>query len=251
VFQVNGTPLSWQGRMLARCLAAGPGALVSHRSAAALWDLEGFGPPGLVDITVAHGRCPSPSGVRLHRSRDLELAGGTKRYGVPVTGVARTLLDVAGVVPEEFDALRALDDSRRRGLVTWPELWETLAVHAGRGRRGVVRFRRILEQRHGVAVPQTRFAALVQCLLIDSGLPEPIAEFRVGPYRLDLAYPERLVGIECDGKVGHLNERAFETDPVRENYLKLEGWLILRYTWRRFTRQPQTIVTEVRQALGR
>ncbi|MGH9230174.1 MAG: hypothetical protein ACRD07_15880 [Acidimicrobiales bacterium] len=68
-------------------------------------------------------------------------------------------------------------------------------------------------------------------LLDDAGLPEPAAEHWVRGagwrYRLDLAFPPRLVGIELDGKDDHLNEVAFEVDPVRDNRLLLAGWTVL------------------------
>jgi very-short-patch-repair endonuclease len=253
VFRINGTPLTWPGRMLAGCLAAGPGAVVSHRSAAALWELESFGPPGRVDVTVPEARQPRLTGVRLHRSRAFELIGATRRQLVPVTGIARTLLDVCAAVDDDFTALRALDDARRRGLVGWPELWETLVLHARRGRPGVARFRRLLDLRAGKQVPEGVFEALVQPLLVDAGLPEfeprhwvTVAGRR---YRLDLARPVERVAVECDGRMGHGHERAFEDDRVHDNDLKLAGWLVLHYTWRRLVDNPEAIVAEVREAL--
>lgn len=254
VFRIDGTPSTWQGRMLAFCLAAGPGAVVSHRSAAALWDLDGFGPPGRVDLSLPRGRHLRATGVRLHECRDHHLAGATKRQLVPVTGIARTLLDVCAVVDDDFAGLRGLDDARRRGLVGWPELWETLVLHARRGRPGVARFRRLLDLRAGKKVPEGVFEALVQRLLVDAELPEfepghwvTVAGHR---YRLDLARAEEKVAIECDGRMGHGHERAFEADPVRDNHLKLAGWLVLHYTWRRLVENPEAIVAEVREALA-
>jgi len=254
VFRVNGTPETWQGRMLAFCLAAGSGALISHRSAAALWALEGFGPPGRVDLCLPRGRHLRASGVRLHECRDHHLAGAVKRQLVPVTGVARTLLDLCAGVEDDFEALKALDDARRRGLVGWPELWETLVLHARRGRPGVARFRRLLELRAGKRVPEGVFEALIQKLLVDAGLPEfePGYEVVVAGrrYRLDLARSREQVAVECDGRMGHGHEAAFERDRVRSNDLELAGWLVLRYTWRRLTENPEAIVAEVRQAVA-
>ncbi len=67
---------------------------------------------------------------------------------------------------------------------------------------------------------------------------------------VDITYPPpRKLALECDGRRAHLTERAFEEDRVRENDLKLDGWLVLRFTWRRLQEQPQAVVAEVRQAL--
>jgi very-short-patch-repair endonuclease len=253
VFRINGTPLTWQGRMLAFCLAVGPQAVVSHRSAAALWDLAGFGPPGRVDLTVSEDHHPRLPGARLHRSRAYDLIAATTKQQVPVTGIGRTLLDVCAAVDDDFGGLRALDDARRRGLVGWPELWETLVLHARRGRPGVARFRRLLDLRAGKQVPEGVFEALVQRLLVDAGLPEFEPRHWVTAagrrYRFDLASPREMVAVECDGRIGHGHERAFEDDRVRDNDLKLAGWLVLHYTWRRLVDNPEAIVAEVREAL--
>ena len=58
-----------------------------------------------------------------------------------------------------------------------------------------------------------------------------MAEHWVAPngkrYRIDLAYPDLKIAIECDGKLGHLNDAAFESDPKKRNALELDGWLVL------------------------
>ena len=69
-------------------------------------------------------------------------------------------------------------------------------------------------------------------------------------YRIDLAYRRPKIAIECLGKLGHLNERAFEEDPVRSNDLALDGWLQLQVTYRRLEERPQSIVAEVDTALA-
>lgn len=86
VYRINGTPLTWRGRTLAPALAAGPDAVVSHRSAAAVWGLDGFEPPQVVDITLPPGRRPRVKGTRLHQSRHYHLLGRTIRDGILVTG---------------------------------------------------------------------------------------------------------------------------------------------------------------------
>lgn len=70
-------------------------------------------------------------------------------------------------------------------------------------------------------------------------------------YRIDLAYRRPKIAIECLGKIGHLNERAFEEDPVRNNDFALDGWLQLQVTYRRKEESPAGIVAEVEAALAR
>jgi hypothetical protein len=91
-------------------------------------------------------------------------------------------------------------------------------------------------------------------LLVTAGLPEPEAEVWVTingrRYRIDLAYRRPKIAIECLGKVGHLNERAFEEDPVRSNDFALDGWLQLLVTYRRRQESPESVIAEVEQALA-
>lgn len=114
VYRMAGVPGGWHTNVMAACLAAGSGALASHLTAAALWQLDGFEQGPLVDVSVAAARRPRVDGVRLHRCRDLEHALAIRRAGIPVTGLARTVLDLAACPGDRQVALRALDAVRRR-----------------------------------------------------------------------------------------------------------------------------------------
>jgi hypothetical protein len=252
VFRYAGAPLTWAGRAMAGVLASPDGALISHLCAAHLWGLDGFRSPGIIDVTVDfHSKNRTRPGLRVHESKAFHLRGATTRKGIPCTGIARTLLDICAAVDNDYDALRALDSARRRHLVSWDELWRCLVLHAARGRNGIARYRRILVKRHGKRVPDMDIAAMTLELLLDAGLPEPESEVWAvpHPYRIDLAYPELKIAIECIGKEGHLNDVAFEYDPVRRNALLLDGWIVLEVTWRRLTEEPAEVVREVREAL--
>ncbi len=252
VYRIEGAPQTWESRALSAVLAI-DGAVLSHRSAAHLWSLEGFGPPGLIDVTVArHRKGDGHRGVRIHESKAFHLRAEVTRACIPVTGVARTILDVCAVVDDDFDALRALDWALRQRLVTWDELWRCLVLHAARGRNGVARYRRILTKRQGKRVPNERINALLLDLMLDHGLPEPVAEHPVPGtrYRVDLAYPQWKIAIECLGKDGHLNDKAFEYDPIRRNKLELKGWLIIEVTWQRLRDEPAAAIQEIREAIA-
>jgi hypothetical protein len=248
VFRIAGAPLSWEGRARAACLTTELG-LGSHLTAAHLYGHSGFGPVGRIDVTIPRHQRPAPrAGIRYHESLAYDLAGATTLKGIPVTGPARTVLDVCSVV-DDFRALAALDDTRRLKLASWPELWECLILHARRGRNGIARYRRVLDKRWGRAVPANEFARLVERLFEDADLPAPQHEFSVTVsghhYRIDLAYPDLLIAIELDGRVAHDNERSFDEDPVRRNRLELAGWLVLNFTWRRLVEDPAGLVADV------
>lgn len=256
VYRTAGSPRSWYQDVAAAVLAAGPHALASHRSAAYLWDLDGSR-AGIVDITVPrHQRPRRRVGVRVHESTDLALAAPTSRARLPVTGLVRTLIDLAGVVPRERLG-QAVDDAIRRHLTDWNEIAAVRARHARRGRNGTGKMRELLEERYGSTIPDSHFGRLVADLLVDAGLPEPEVEYDIhaadGRWlaRVDLAFPSRSVAVELDSAKYHLNEQAFEADPVRQNRVELEGWTVLRYTWKAYSRRPEVICAEVAAALRR
>lgn len=254
IHRVAGAPVTWEQRVLLAVLAAGPGALASHRSAAALWDLDGS-TQGVPEIVAPrHRRTWATELGRSHESTDLHLAEPTERLAIPCTGLVRTLVDLGAVVsPERLQ--QAIDDGIRRNLCTWEDLLHAMARHSRRGRRGVGPLRAILEECYGTNVPDSRFNRLVERLLIESGQPAPEIEHRVFDQggeelaRLDLAYPDRLVGLELDSRQHHLSAPAFEADRVRQNRLEVRGWMVLRYTWRHYTRTPNRIVADVDAAL--
>ena len=246
-----GVRRSWELRALAAVLSARSEALVSHRSAAYLWGLDGCLAPGFVDVTVPRNRKPEHrGGITFHESKAFSLAKPVIRDRIPVTGMARTLFDCFPLLDHDTDRLELFDSARRQKLVQWDDLWECLLLHARRGRPGVTTYRRILVSRYGEgAPPGSKFARLMATVLTDAGLPAPEFEHPALDYYLDLAWPERWVAVECDGRVAHEHEGAYEQDRVRLNRLRLAGWLVLQYTWQRLRDDPLGVVAEVRQAL--
>ncbi len=252
VYRLAGAARSWEQNAMAACLWAGPDAVISGRSAAYLWRLEGFGPPGRIEITVPRGtRLARVPGVIVHESKAWDLVGRTTRFGVPVAGIARTILDVCAW-GAYVDGLRALDEARRRHLVDWPELWETLIRHACRGRNGIRLFRRVLVRRNRKTPPGGEFARLFLIMLEASGFPEPECEVRVTveghTYFIDLAYPGLMLGIELDDS-SHDTEKAEEEDPVRQARLEAAGWHILRFTWWELTHETHRVIATMREAI--
>jgi hypothetical protein len=256
-FRPWGVKRSWHLRASAAVLSARAPALVSHRSAAWLYGIDEH-MPGIIDITVPRHRRPrSRPGIQFHESRLFDVASKTAevRDLLPVTGVARTLLDSCAVVPSLPDRLGLLDEAQRLKLVDWDQLWDCLVVHTGRGRRGLTRYRDVLLTRDGTAPPGGTFAGRVGLLLESAGLPTPLYEHLVqhaaGEYFLDLAFlTPRKVAVECIGRIGHDFEGGFETDPVRRNRLQLLGWIVIEVTWRRFVNDPESVIAEVLEALS-
>jgi very-short-patch-repair endonuclease len=253
VIRINGAPVTWESQVLAAVLGAGEGALASHRTAAALWGLEGCR-RGVPEISIARGHTYRRTGVRVHQSTDLDRTTATVLNGIPTTLVARTLLDLGAVVPLSKVHV-ALDYARRKSLTNWNVLLDTLVVHARRGRDGVGTSRAILDEHFGeVAKTDSGFERLVAIALCEAGLPAPVLqhEIRTGGrvYRLDLAYPDEMVAIELDGG-HHLDRTVWEADHVKQNALINAGWTVLRFTWRDYTQRRIALIDDVKTALRR
>jgi hypothetical protein len=213
-------------------LAAGPAAVISHRAAAELWELRGFADE-LPELTVPAPMWPRIEGVRAHQSRRLPGSHVTTRHGMPVTVPARTLADLAAAVtPGFFDCM--VDECLRRRLT---DLEELRAVHRELvgAVPGLSRLRAALDARRPGYQPGDSNGELeLARLLVDAGLPRPVAQYQVVAgrtvYLLDHAYPELRLGYEYDGWGVHGTRSAFDRDRARANALAALGWTLLHFT---------------------
>lgn len=254
VYHVSGTPVTWHTKLRATLLAAGDGAVASHRAAALLWGLDGYR-PGTPEITVPRGQRFRRASTQVHSSTDLDRCGVRVRDGIPVTDPSRTLLDLARRT-KDGPLLEAIECARRLGLTSWMELVATLAKHARRGRPGIRRLRRVIaENIHRREVTDSTFELLVIALLLEHGLPEPVLHHRLFAVdgrllaEIDLAYPSLRIAIELDGAV-HRDRDVFERDRPRQNGIVLEGWMVLRFTWKDMVDDPDGLVASVRAAIA-
>jgi hypothetical protein len=256
VFLVHGAPFTWQRRVLAECLSVGPYAVASHRSAAALYGLDGFDQLRVVHLSVPLHRQPRRRpDVRVHRSPDYDLIRRTVRQRVPVTDPTRLLLDLYASEPNRHVARRGLFSARKKKLVSWPELFECLEAHARPGRRGIASLREDVELYSRIGCPETSYEDRIRELLVGAGLPEPHMQHWVTAggrrYRFDAAYPEGKVGLEYKSRAHHLTDEAFETDPVRDADLSIEGWVVIHVTRAHLWNDPDGVVRRVARALSR
>jgi hypothetical protein len=134
-YRFCGAKRSWQARAKAAVLSARAPALVSHRRAAYLWGIAEH-MPGIIDVTLPRHRRPRARiGVQFHESRSFEVAAPAVRDGIPVTGVARTILDCCAVVEDPLTRLELFDEARRLKLVDRDALWTCSLTHATTSRR--------------------------------------------------------------------------------------------------------------------
>ena len=254
VYLLNGAPFTWQARVAAAWLANGPQAVVSHRSAAALYALEGFDQQKIVHLSLPGELSPKRrKDVQFHRCQDFELIQPERRQNIRVTDPARLILDLYTSERNTEVARRALFSARKKNLVTWAALDECLEQHARKGRRRIAGLRADLDLYRRTGCPETSFEDDIRRLFVDAGLPEPDLQHWVvtpgGRYRIDVAYPEFRIGIEGKSKKDHLTDEAFESDPVRDSELGIAGWIIVHVTWAQLHNDPAGVVRRVRRAL--
>jgi hypothetical protein len=252
-YRFAGVRRSFENQAMAAVLSARAPALVSHVGAAYLHAFERIQAPGFVDLTVPRHRRPRRRpGIRVHESTAFDLAGEVQREDIPVTGVARTILDCAAIVDQP---IRLLDDALRRRIVTWDELWECHLAHNVRGRRGMRDFKRILLERDGNTPPGGEFARRMARVLTDAGLPAPVFEHPVVVnghlYYLDLAWPNLLVAVECNDRGSHETPKAFLRDPMKRNRCEAAGWIYLEFTWWDLVHNTAEVLAQITAALTR
>ncbi|HEX2046840.1 MAG TPA: DUF559 domain-containing protein, partial [Acidimicrobiales bacterium] len=238
---------TWHQDLSALTLAVGRGTAASHRSAAALLGIRGFA-PGVVEVTTSRPRYRRTPAGRVHRSRLLPGDHLTVVQGIVTTRVARTLVDLAGVLPAGRIE-RAVDGCLSDGIVTVDALRHVTDQLAARGRTGIALMRGLLAERSGsgyVAATselEARFLRIVR----RAGLPEPVRQLNVGGRawigRVDFAYPGACVLIELDGRRYHSAKLDLESDRLRDNRLVAAGWRVMRVTWDQVHRHPDEVVS--------
>jgi hypothetical protein len=230
---------------MAAVLAAGPDAVLSHRSAAALWGLTSNA-RARVEVTVPSARAARP-GLELHTSR-LPPDERTVRDGIPVTTVPRTLLDLAAVVPAHR-VRHALHEADVQRLTDPLSLADVLARH--RGRRGTAVARRAIEAGGlGIQPATSELDIAFTAFLAASSLPPPQRNVLVAGCVVDAFWPAASLVVELDGYEVHGTRRAFERDRARDRVLALAGLTVTRVTWRRLHADPGALERDLRALLA-
>jgi hypothetical protein len=235
VLVVGGSPVTWAQSVLAAVLATGPHAVASHDTAAELWDLPGLGRRTLEVTTDRPSWVRQPS-VRSHRTATFLREEHTVHHGVPVTTVARTLVDVSA----RYSVAQlgpAVDEAIRKEKLRLDALRRCAAELAPAPGRRMNRVHCVLGKRlPGYEPGESDLEMRVLRAIVGADLPEPVQQYRVTlsgrRCRIDLAYPEVKLAIEVDGWDSHRSRTAFDRDRARENDLVAEGWRVLRFTSR-------------------
>jgi len=255
VYRMAGTPVSWVQQLMAATLWAGDGSAISHATAAALWGMDGFQERGPIELSLERSTRLRSDRLLIHRAQAWKSGERVRIRGIPVTGAARTLCDLATRVPAER-LEEALECCLRRDWTSEKALLTRLTQNRGRGRNSTAALRRLLEVRNGSLRPtESLLETRLLNALREAGLPAAVRQFEVwdGSHfvaRLDFAYPNERVAIETDGATYHLRRERWERDHARRSKLTALGWRCLVVTWARLHREPAKVAGELRAALS-
>jgi very-short-patch-repair endonuclease len=242
VYAVGHDRLRIEGRWLAAVMACGPGAVLSHRDAAQLWELRQTG-ASTIDVTVPsqNGRIRR-KGIRIHRSGRLAPEEVTVRHGIPVTTVARTLLDLADVL--DAQALRrAVTEAEYHGRFDLPSL--IAVVESNPGRRGRKLMTAATEGRHHRTRSrlEDRFLRLIE----KWGVEEPQANVWIEGYEVDFVWTRVGLVVELDGVAAHTTRAALNADRLRDRRLWRAGLRTIRLTSEALA-DPEAVLGDLVQA---
>jgi len=233
VFAVGHPGLTARGRWVAATLAGGDGAVLSHRSAAALWGIGRDGDAPTITIPATKRR----------RRAGLEIHAGQLRHdetlvvdGIPVTSVGRTLLDLAEVVTvnELTTIIDNATNSRRLGRNTMPSV-----IDAANGRHGLKALKQALRlTRPQDVLTRSELERRALKLIATTGLPIPDVNQRLHGYEVDLLWRDARLVVELDSRPHHGTDIALDRDTRRAGDLMAHGWRVGRLTWRQVVNDP-------------
>jgi very-short-patch-repair endonuclease len=228
---------------MAAVLAVGPGALLSHDAAAALWGLRSP-QKGPIDVTVAGRETRDRPGIRSHTAR-LHPRDATRKHGIPVTSPARTLLDLAATLPQrELD--RAVEQAQVQRQASLHSLNEQFARYPGH--RGAAALTRAI--RTDPKLTRSRLERRMLALIRAARLPTPATNTKVCDWEVDLVWHPRRLVVELDSYGFHSTRAAFERDRRKDQELQATGWRVIRFTWRQITDEPEAVIAALATALA-
>jgi very-short-patch-repair endonuclease len=237
VFQVGSSDLSRHGRLMAAVRACGPNALLSHQSAAELWEIRSA-QPGQIEVTLMGRNRRRVRGVTVHRRTVLSNKDRRARLGIPVTSPARTLADLTALLsPAELEA--AINEADKLDLIDPERLRH--ALESMRGQEGASALLRFLDGqvfRLTDSDLERRFLRLVRA----ARLPTPQTGVRLHGFRADFHWPELDLVVETDGLRYHRTPAQQGRDRRRDQLMIAAGLTSLRFTHAQIRFKPGEVV---------
>jgi len=250
IYAVGHLERTSEARWMAAVMACGSGAVLSHLDAAALWNIYA-GEGARVHVTTVRKAGGRLDGVQVHRARRLHPEDVTAKQGIPVTTVARTLVDLTDVLGSDR-VLRALREAEFLQLLDHHAL--TAAVHRAHGRRRLTVLKDAIQAHTPGQIVREELEHRFLELVREAGLPPPETNVKITArgrrYEIDCLWREQRVAVELDGRAGHARTAAFEPDRRKDAALNAIGLRPLRFTWLRVSREPADVIAELDATLA-
>lgn len=249
IYAVGHPRVSHRGRWLAAVLAAGPGALISHLTAARLYRLHPPDSSAAVDLTLPHPakRGHTRPGIHTHAA-DVPAGDAGLAAGIPAVSPAWMLLGVAASA-SAATLERIHDEACVHNLLRPGDLDTLIARSAGCHGNPALRD---LARRQAGPAGFTREAAerkLWRLLTAAPGIPRPARNATVRDYEVDALWPDARLIAEVDGYATHGHRAAFERDRRKRSALEASGYRVLAFTWRQLCDEPRWVTATIRSAL--
>lgn len=251
VFAVGHRRLAIEGRWLAAVLAAGDGAVLSHRDAAALHEMRKPPQSRKVSVSTPSAAKGTPA-LWVYRRRRLGAEDVTTVRGIPATSPARTLVDLAPLLTAAQLAA-TLGEADRKGLLDVAAVRRALRRTTGRHGQG---HRRLLtslaaHEQHGAVLLRSELEERFLDLVIAAGLPRPLLNARAKGFEVDALWPQQRLVVELDGWAHHKEREAAAWDREKTNRLQLAGYAALRFMHADLVQRPGHVADAIRAALAR
>jgi very-short-patch-repair endonuclease len=241
VYSVGHRSGSVEANLSTALLYAGPGAMLSHQTAAWWWALTSRQPPPIHVSTPR--RCRSRPGLKVHGRRPVDRV---VHNDLTVTTVPQTLLDYAAQMPFE-DVRYVLAEADYHRLI---DLDDMTAI-AGRGKPGSSALRQALAVHWpDLARTDSGLERAFLFLIEAAGLPRPQVNVRICGFKVDCYWPEYRVAVELDGGKGHSTERQVRRDHGRDLRLRQEGIIVRRYAHAQVYREGDAVLADLRRAIA-
>jgi very-short-patch-repair endonuclease len=236
-----------KGYWMAAVLACGEGALLSHRDAAALWNLRDTA-RSAIDVSVPGAKRRSRPRLTIHSAAELHPDDRAEVEGIPVTSIARTLLDLAEVV-SATELRRAYEAAERHELLDMRAVRELL--DRSNGRRGLPALLALRDYDPSPAIgSKSDLESMFLDLVREAGLPLPQLNVLVEGYLVDAYWPPARLVVELQSYEHHAHRQAFDRDYAKLSRLKMAGHHVLPLTHRQVCDEADWVLGALRSLLG-
>ncbi|HYH60051.1 MAG TPA: DUF559 domain-containing protein [Thermoleophilaceae bacterium] len=241
VYAVGRPELTRHGWLMAAVLACGEGAVLSHDSAAELWDIR-IPRNQLIHVSVTRSSPVRRRGIQTYRRPSLAAEDVATQHGIPTTTPTRTLMDLT-LHPRELEA--AVNEADKLDLIDPESLRE--ALEASAGQPGVKSLRKLLD-RHTLLLTDSELERRFVPIANRAGLPPPQTQASLHGFRVDFYWPTLDLVVETDGLRYHRTPTQQARDRVRDQALTAAGLTVLRFTHAQVRYEPGYVERILRSA---